>query len=43
MDLMNKEVQIIRAERLKAYYDACYAQWEDELRASGLALVRHRD
>jgi hypothetical protein len=43
MDLMNKEVQIVRAERLKAYYDACYTQWEDELRARGLALVRHRD
>lgn len=43
MDLMNKEVQIIRAERLKKYYDACYALWEGELHARGLAIVRDRD
>ncbi|GLD95867.1 hypothetical protein PINS_up004545 [Pythium insidiosum] len=43
MELLNKEVQILRAERLKRYYDACYAQWETELRARGLALVRDRD
>ncbi|TMW68023.1 hypothetical protein Poli38472_007695 [Pythium oligandrum] len=43
MDLMNKELQVIRAERLKKYYDECYAKWEDELRARGLALIRDRD
>ncbi|KAF4315292.1 hypothetical protein BBO99_00009114 [Phytophthora kernoviae] len=42
-DLMNKEVLMIRQARLKNYYDTCYQEWERELRARGLALVRDRD
>lgn len=26
MELMNKQVQVVRHERLRAYYDACYEE-----------------
>ncbi|KAF1323676.1 hypothetical protein FI667_g10361, partial [Globisporangium splendens] len=43
MELMNKEVQIVRHERLKKYCGTCYEEWDQELRARGLAIVRDRD
>ncbi|DBA00265.1 TPA: hypothetical protein N0F65_007909 [Lagenidium giganteum] len=43
LELMNKEVQIVCHERIKAYYEKCYDEWEEELRARGLALVRDRE
>ncbi|GAB9463220.1 hypothetical protein Gpo141_00000687 [Globisporangium polare] len=43
MELVNKEVQIVRHERLKQYYESCYEEWDQELRARGLAIIRDRD
>ncbi|KAL3664839.1 hypothetical protein V7S43_010019 [Phytophthora oleae] len=42
-ELLNKEVLVIRQARLQKYYESCYQEWEQELRARGLALVRDRD
>ncbi|POM57879.1 Hypothetical protein PHPALM_37553 [Phytophthora palmivora] len=42
-ELLNKEVLAIRQDRLQKYYENCYQEWEKELRARGLALVRDRD
>ncbi|OWY91262.1 hypothetical protein PHMEG_00040232 [Phytophthora megakarya] len=42
-ELLNKEVLAIRKARLQKYYETCYEDWEKELRARGLALVRNRD
>ncbi|KAE9032710.1 hypothetical protein PR002_g9049 [Phytophthora rubi] len=42
-ELLNKEVLAIRQARLQKYYETCYQEWEQELRARGLALVRDRD
>ncbi|ETI31694.1 hypothetical protein F442_21206 [Phytophthora nicotianae P10297] len=42
-ELLDKEVLAIRQARLQRYYEACYQDWEQELRARGLALVRDRD
>ncbi|KAG3244812.1 hypothetical protein PI124_g10422 [Phytophthora idaei] len=42
-ELLDKEVLAIRQARLQKYYEICYEEWEQELRARGLALVRDRD
>ncbi|KAH7468731.1 hypothetical protein PRIC1_010175 [Phytophthora ramorum] len=42
-ELLNKEVLAIRQARVKKYYETCYQEWEQELRARGLALVCDRD
>ncbi|CEG47822.1 uncharacterized protein PHALS_05156 [Plasmopara halstedii] len=42
-ELLGKEVLAIRQARLQNYYETCYHEWEQELRARGLALVRDHD
>ncbi|EEY59296.1 uncharacterized protein PITG_21099 [Phytophthora infestans T30-4] len=42
-ELLDKEALKIRQARLQKYYETCYQEWEQELRARGLALVRDRD
>ncbi|CAK4080375.1 unnamed protein product [Aphanomyces euteiches] len=43
IEMANRELLAIRVERIKAYYTKCYIEWERELNARGLALVRERD
>ncbi|KAF4150648.1 hypothetical protein GN958_ATG00178 [Phytophthora infestans] len=42
-ELLDKEVLKIRQSRPQKYYETCYQEWEQELRARDLALVRDRD
>ncbi|EQC38150.1 hypothetical protein SDRG_04579 [Saprolegnia diclina VS20] len=43
MELANRELLAVRSERIRHYYAKCYMEWDQELNARGLAIVRERD
>ncbi|OQR93621.1 hypothetical protein THRCLA_22294 [Thraustotheca clavata] len=43
MEMANRELLAIRSERIRNYYTKSYIEWEQQLNARGLAIVRERD